>query len=532
MAEQYGTNLPGLTGYEGDITADGGETLIGSDSDGATALLFGPAALREVQAGVANGDFASAPDEPDADVTEENPLPYFTLVDSSGGAITARVIEDASAGSGNVLRFRIAAATTTGQSLTIKRFVPVPGTRNRSFVFTPEVYCINATSTSNAKVVLSYQYYQNDAETTTGTGDTRERTLTEIGSADTLRIASNYTRLAIPSDAAFILVSIKVETTGTVASQSDVSIAELRLIAGGSDLYIAENSTPATYGPARLRQVNGELTITPNLGGAGTVVIDGTLNLGATTFSSLTVSGTAGSTAIGVTNGNIVASNGFVRALRGTAGNAVFTGAITGDAGDRIRIEADGRIEWGDGTSSTGDVNLYRSSSTTLKTDDAFAADTLFSTLSVTAGNGNFLADGPTTRDVTPTTSGRGAIWTSIGDAVYRLERYVAASTEEVKKNIAPTTVAAEQLYALELVDFEYDQEKIEALRETYPALPDAVPGVRRGVVWEQVVEAMPHAAIPANAGDPPSIDWEALYFAALVAIQDLNQRLAALEAE
>ncbi len=177
MSEQYGTNLPGLTGYEGDVTADGGETLIGSDSDGATALLFGPAALREIQAGVANGDFASAPDEPDADINDENPLPYFTAEDNSGGAITARVIEDASAGSGNVLRFRITGGTSSGNSLTIKRFVPVPGTRNRSFIFTPEVYCINATSTSNAKVVLSYQYYEIDAETATGTGDTRERTL-------------------------------------------------------------------------------------------------------------------------------------------------------------------------------------------------------------------------------------------------------------------------------------------------------------------------------------------------------------------
>ena len=92
--------------------------------------------------------------------------------------------------------------------------------------------------------------------------------------------------------------------------------------------------------------------------------------------------------------------------------------------------------------------------------------------------------------------------------------------------------MAPEQFYALQLVDFEYDQEKIEALRATYPTLPDATPGVRHGVVWEQVVEALPHAAIPANAGDPPSIDWEALYFAALVAIQDLNQRVAALEAE
>jgi hypothetical protein len=517
MAEQYGTNLPGLTGYEGDVTADGGETLIGSDSDGATALLFGPAALREIQAGVANGDFASAPDDPDSDVTEENPLPYFSIEDNSSGQITARVIEDASAGSGNVLRIRIAGGTTSGNSLTIKRFVPVPGTRNRSFVFTPEVYCINAASTSNAKVVLSYQYYEIDAETTTGTGDTRERTLAEIGSADTLRIASNYTRLAIPSDAAFILVSVKVETTGTVSSQSDVSIAELRLISGGSDLYIAENSTPATYGPARLRQVNGELTITPNLGGAGTVVIDGTLNLGATTFSSLTVSGTAGSTAISVTNGNIVASNGFVRAVRGTAGNAVFTGAITGDAGDRVRIEAGGTIEWGDGTSSSGDVNLYRSSSTTLRTDDSFAADILSSTLSVSAGNGNFNADGPSTT----TSTSNECVFVLLSGTEYQIRRYTSSS--RYKTNIVPADeVVLEAAKKISPKHFESTVDNPQELGQT-----------RLGFIAEEIHDAGLTHAVAYNAeGQPESIDSVALIAALWHRVNDLEERLKTLETE
>jgi hypothetical protein len=522
MAEQYGTNLPGLTGYEGDVTADGGETLIGSDSDGATALLFGPAALREIQAGIANGDFASAPDDPDSDVTESNPLPYFTADDSSGGSITARVIEDASAGSGNVLRFRIAGGTTSGNSLTISRFVPVPGTRNRSFVFTPEVYCINATSTSNAKVVLSYQYYEIDAETTTGTGDTRERTLAEIGSADTLRIASNYTRLAIPSDAAFILVSVKVETTGTVSSQSDVSIAELRLISGGSDLYIAENSTPATYGPARLRQVNGELTITPNLGGAGTVVIDGTLNLGATTFSSLTVSGTAGSTAISVTNGNIVANNGFVRALRGTAGNAVFTGAISGDAGDRIRIEADGRIEWGDGTGSSGDVNLYRDSSTRLKTDDSFESGG-----SITANGqviaGTTLFGGALVCDAITTTasSSNEAIWVNIGGTEYALRRFTSSS--RYKTNVVPAdSIVLEAAKKISPKHFESLIDNPEELGKT-----------RLGFIAEEIHEAGLTHAIGYNAeGQPESIDSVALIAALWHRVNDLEERLKALEAE
>lgn len=517
MAERYGTDLAGLASYEGDLTADSGETLITNDSDGSGALLFGPAALREIQAGVANGDFASAPDEPDADISDENTLPYFSLTDNSSGSITARVIEDLTAGSGNVLRFRIASGTTTGNSTSVERFVPVPGTRNRSFVFTPEVYCINATSTSNAKVVLSYQYYQNDQATTTGTGDSRERTLAEIGSADTLRIASNYTRLAIPSDAAYILLRVKVETTGTVSSQSDVSIAELRLIAGGSDLYIAENSTPGTYGPARIRQVNGELTITPNLGGSGTVVVDGTLNLGATTFSSLTVSGTAGSTAIGITNGNVVASNGFVRAVRGTAGNATFTGAITGDAGDRIRIEADGRIEWGDGSSSAGDVNLYRSSSTTLRTDDSFAADILSATLSVSAGNGNFNADGPNTTTASTNT----CQFVLLSGTEYQIRRNT--SSARYKTNIVPADAAV--LAAARQITPKHFESTIDT--------PEELGKTRLGFIAEEIHNAGLTHAVGYNAdGQPETLDHVALIAALWHRVNDLEERLAALEAE
>jgi len=517
MPEQYGTNLVGLAGYEGDLTADSGETLITNDSDGGGALLFGPAALREIQAGVANGDFASAPDNPDTDISDENPLPYFTFTDNSGGAITARVIEDLTAGSGNVLRFRIAAGTGSGNSVSIERFVPVPGTRNRSFVFTPEIYCINASSTSNAKVVMSYQYYENDQSTTTGTGDNRERTFAEIGSADTLRIASNYTRLAIPSDAAYILVKITISTTGTVSSQADVSLAEVRLIAGGSDLYIAENSTPATYAPARLRQVNGELTITPNLGGSGTVTIDGSLNLGATTFSSLTVSGTAGSTAIAITNGNVVASNGFMRAVRGTAGNAVFTGAITGDAGDRIRIEADGTIEWGDGSGSSGDVNLYRSSSTTLRTDDAFAADILSSTLSVNAGNGNFNADGPNTTTAATNT----CQFVLLSGTEYQIRRNT--SSARYKTNIVPA-----------------DEIVLNAARQITPKhfestidTPEELGKTRLGFIAEEIHNAgLTHAVGYNEDGQPETLDHIALIAALWHRVNDLEERLAVLEAE
>jgi hypothetical protein len=518
MTEKYGTNISGLTAFEGDVSTDSGASLIDTDSDGESALLFGPAAVREILAGIANGDFALPPDDADSNLSDENPLPYWTFTDNSSGGITAAVVADASNGSGNVLRFTV--NTTNGNNVQLTRYIPIPGSRNREFVFNPEFTAVNATSTANAFVKISFQYYKEDQTTTTGTGDNASATFSAISSVKTVAIGTaNATRLAAPADAGWMLVTLEIGATGTVSAKT-VDIAELRLVTGSSDLYIAENTAPATYGPARLRQTNGVLSITPNLGGAGTVTVDGTLSM-----SNLSLSGTLD--VAGVTS-----LTNQINVTRAAADNDAFLTKVTGDTFNRFLIEADGGMFWGSG-SAARDVNLYRSSSTTLRTDDAFAADSLSATLSVNAGNGNFNADGPSSSTAIPTTSGRGAVWTSIGGAEYRLERYVAASTREVKKHIAATTVAPEQFYALQLVDFEYDQEKIEALRETYPSLPDAVPGgIHRGVVWEQVVEALPHAAIPANAGDPPSIDWEALYFAALVAIQDLNQRVAALEAE
>ena len=43
---------------------------------------------------------------------------------------------------------------------------------------------------------------------------------------------------------------------------------------------------------------------------------------------------------------------------------------VDGDSEARVKIDAGGKITWGSG-SATGDVNLYRSSANTLKTDDA-----------------------------------------------------------------------------------------------------------------------------------------------------------------
>ena len=97
MAERYGSDLTGLGGFEGGNTSQNGAALVSTSSDGETALLFGSAALREIQAGIANGDLAISPDDSTGTITEENPLPYFTTT-TVGAGVTATIVPDGSAG--------------------------------------------------------------------------------------------------------------------------------------------------------------------------------------------------------------------------------------------------------------------------------------------------------------------------------------------------------------------------------------------------------------------------------------------------
>jgi hypothetical protein len=247
------------------------------------------------------------------------------------------------------------------------------------------------------------------------------------------------------------------------------------------------------------------------------VTVDGTLNLGSSSFSSLSVSGTAGADAITVNDGNILVENGYVRALRTSSGNATFTGAIDGDAGDRIRIEADGRIEWGDGTSSSGDVNLYRSSSTTLRTDDAFAADFLSATLSVSAGNGNFNADGPSTTTAATNT----CQFVLLSGTEYQIRRNT--SSARYKTNIVPA-----------------DEIVLNAARQITPKhfestidTPEELGKTRLGFIAEEIHNAgLTHAVGYNEDGQPETLDHIALIAALWHRVNDLEERLKALEAE
>jgi hypothetical protein len=278
---KYGTNLEGFGAFEGGVNADKGAPLVSTSSDGETALLFGPAALREIQAGVANGDFAIPPDAAGDTITVENPLPYWTFTDvNSAGAITCAIVADAGAGSGNVLRWSIAASTTTGKSAKITRFVPIAGTANRAFAYLAEATFKASATTTSLKNVVTMQYYKGDGVTTTGTAVSNESTFSTSQRTINLNLADP--NVSPPADAAFALITITTSTHSTTpASITTSDVYEVGLYNGGSLLVVAENTSPSTYYPAVIKQTSGVLFFDPAL----SIQISGNVQLSARTGS-------------------------------------------------------------------------------------------------------------------------------------------------------------------------------------------------------------------------------------------------------
>lgn len=257
---KYGTNLEGFGAFEGGVNADKGAPLISTSSDGETALLFGPAALREIQAGVANGDFAIPPDAAGDTITEANPLPYFTFTDvNSAGAITCAVVADAAAPSGNLLRWSVAASTASGKSAKITRFVPVASSVNRAFTYIPEITVSASATTATVQTRIRMQYFKLDQ--TTSTGIERTDAVLFVNGTQTLKLTATE---QAEGDAAFLLITVEIETLGTTpASVTTNNLFEINLYVGGQVVIVSDED--AGTGPSLLTQFAGALTIDPPL---------------------------------------------------------------------------------------------------------------------------------------------------------------------------------------------------------------------------------------------------------------------------
>jgi hypothetical protein len=245
MAGKYGTDYTGFGAYEGGVNSDKGANLVSTNSDGETSLLFGPAALREIQAGVANGDFAIPPDNATAAITDENPLPYWTI--SGDTSVVATVESSTTAASGNVLQFLC--LTPGSPSRSIKRYIPVPGALDRSFSFYFEVYL---NSYSAGRLRIRHDWVTADL-TTTGTGGNSGYYTSGSSLLTTGGVA--------PSDAAYMYVEI--EATGAAGLVS-LQISEARVNLGKQALYITDSDPTVT--PVKMVSTSGNLTITPSKG--------------------------------------------------------------------------------------------------------------------------------------------------------------------------------------------------------------------------------------------------------------------------
>jgi hypothetical protein len=236
MPQKFGSNDTQLATTGGAVTADNGSVLISGDSQTESALLFGPASTREIQSGIANGDFAVMPNDPFATITSDNSLPYWTFTDiNSDGAIKCAIVEDSGNASGSALRFSIAESTPTGKSAKITRFIPVvptapSGTDARSYSF--EWVYKGVTAETNAQMYGYIEYFDNTGTIITTTAPTNAF-VSQFPAAGVS--AYNYTvgqsqYTLVPVNAATARVTLTVATTGTTAaSVKSVDIRTTRL---------------------------------------------------------------------------------------------------------------------------------------------------------------------------------------------------------------------------------------------------------------------------------------------------------------
>lgn len=273
--DAYTTGGSGLSSSGGDVVADNGATLLSSNSKGDDSTLLGSAALREVQAGVANGDFALSPDDPLATITDANALPYWSFTDTnSAGAITCALVANATTASGQVLRWSVAGGTTTGKSAVLTRYVPIAGSRNRSFAYAGEAHFISGGSNTTACSVTLAISFVTSAYVATGSSATETSTFTDVSTGalsylhaprwDWIVPDAEWSAVTVPSDAAYAKITVTVSTTATVsAGTKTLDCAEVRIISAGAGIILPDLNNPATNSAGAIWQDSGEITIAP-----------------------------------------------------------------------------------------------------------------------------------------------------------------------------------------------------------------------------------------------------------------------------
>jgi hypothetical protein len=532
------------------------------NTDGETALLFGQAALREIQAGVANGDFAFGPQDPLADIDpEENSLPYWTFTDvNSAGAITAAIVADASAASGNVLRWSVAGGTTTGKSATLTRFVPIAGSRNRSFAHTVEAhFLINATNSAQCSATLSMSYATSDYAAT-GSSMTKTVSFTDVALGlnyiqapewSVINPDAQWENVTVPDDAAYAKITITVSTTGTVtAGTKTLDCAEIRMMSAGAGLILPDLNDPA-IGAGAIWQDYGVVVIAPvmsaNLGEYSRISVEGNIVL--ETPNGVLVEdglGLDGELTAGIVNATTAVNTSLVRSnatttsdlsLQATGSDIIVqdTNAANGTNPRILFRQRDGTYTAGIKSGAANVIQILNGSSATDyaqlwaeriypmngSTASRYMYDdgTRIAFSSGIDANGTVICSGAMVSDAISTTTqtASAAIWVLSSGTTYSLRRN--SSSARYKTNIV-----------------DVDDVVLEAARRIKPrhyqsTIEDEQGATRLGFIAEEVEAAgLTHAVGYDAEGRPESLDATALIAALYARVDDLERRLSELE--
>jgi hypothetical protein len=536
MADTLGTDAGNLTGQGGAVTNTAGDVLLGTDNDGQQAYALGPSLSRAIETGVINGDFGTPPPELSTNIdNDENALPYFTAEVSHTDATAPYVqaVADLTAASGQVLRFTIPSGAAVGRYARIVRYVAVPGSAARTWTNQPRAAWRNATGTTKtqAAVTISTQYYQNDGTTTTGTAGSNSATFATVFAstyAYETQANPNVTG-AIPTDGAYLKITVGVSVSVLTTSAMTVDLTEVRYDRGLIQLLLADQVDPSAYGYGVIYLNNGTMWIRANelgasgsnptiylSGSTGNIVIDptstGTAQLLANTSitGNLATSGDhnlTGDLNIGVSDtsalGAIVfkgGNGGSIRAFNATAGNDSL--AIKNTSGSAYgNLVAENYFPGGQGSRYISDDGTRI---------------TMNSGLDIAAG---LITTGSITNDSisTTTATANAAIWVLSSGTTYTLRRN--SSSARYKTNIVDADAVV--LAASRLVHPRHYESTIE----------EEAGATRLGFIAEEVHDAgLTHAVGYDAEGRPESLDATALIAALWKRVEDLEARLASLE--
>ncbi len=569
--EKLGSDNAQIAGFGGGVISEDGNVLLSGNADTGEALLFGPAAIREIQAGVANGDFALGPQDPLAVITaEDNPLPYWTYASNLSGISAA--IATASTAAQQALVFTAAASGAVGSSITLTRYVPIAGNANRNQAYQPEVYVLTGTGTSGdrGRVRLTLTATAVDANLSPLTA-----TATFFSSAFTLSNKSLTTDWFTPdATAAFILLTlvVSIPTTAPAASVT-MPITEVRLNVGVSTTAFPNATNPAhspwivsstdeasidtltiynaasnTMEPslileydetaltnaASLNAETGQVDIFTGVGGVVEITGD-------TIYATSGTTGTAGSGTLNAIGVNAASTTTSDLLLRATGSDVIIrdTNAANGDNPRIIFQDKNGTNFTGIKSGAANVIQILNGSSATdyaqlwaeriYPMNGSTASRYIFDNGTQTAFSGPILAGagtftgvvsadnftGDTITGTTATTNA--AIWVLTAGTTYNLRRNTSSAR-----------------YKTNIVDA--DNAVLEAAKKIQPrhyesTIEDEAGATRLGFIAEEVAAAgLTHAVGYDAEGRIDTIDPTALIAALYARVNDLERRLSELE--